>query len=148
MALAMTARENNFVKPDCTAENVIRVERGRHPLQELCTNPFVPNDVVVEPNSQRMKILTGPNASGKSVYLKQVNGRTPPRNRVLIQGGIPRTKVALIVYMAHVGSFVPADSALIGLTDRIFTRIHSRESVSVGLSTFMIDLNQVRDSFQ
>ncbi|XP_065829272.1 mutS protein homolog 5-like isoform X2 [Oscarella lobularis] len=127
MALAMTARENNFVKPDCTAENVIRVERGRHPLQELCTNPFVPNDVVVEPNSQRMKILTGPNASGKSVYLKQV---------------------ALIVYMAHVGSFVPADSALIGLTDRIFTRIHSRESVSVGLSTFMIDLNQTAVALQ
>eukprot|EP00118_Oscarella_pearsei_P012511 m.92641 g.92641 ORF g.92641 m.92641 type:complete len:572 (+) comp36749_c0_seq10:12-1727(+) len=121
IALALTARENNYVKPMCTEENVLRIIKGRHPLQELCTNPFVPNDVIVDASCQRMKVLTGPNASGKSVYLKQV---------------------ALIVYMAHVGSFVPAESALIGLTDRIFTRIHTRESVSIGLSTFMIDLNQ------
>ena len=69
-----------------------------------------------------MKVLTGPNASGKSVYLKQVG---------------------LIVFLAHIGSFVPAEGAKIGLVDRVFSRIQTRESVTVALSTFMIDLNQV-----
>ncbi|XP_073227555.1 mutS protein homolog 5-like isoform X2 [Porites lutea] len=122
IALALCARENNYSCPELTTSSVLNIEQGRHPLQELCVNQFVPNNTVVYKDSGRLKVLTGPNASGKSVYLKQVG---------------------LIVFLAHIGSFVPADSATVGITDRIFTRIHTRETVSVGLSTFMIDLNQV-----
>ncbi|XP_022783288.1 mutS protein homolog 5-like isoform X2 [Stylophora pistillata] len=122
ISLAVCARENNYVCPKLTMDSVLNIEQGRHPLQELCVNLFVPNDTVFEKDKGRMKVLTGPNASGKSVYLKQVG---------------------LIVFLTHIGSFVPAESATVGITDRIFTRIHTRETVSVGLSTFMIDLNQV-----
>jgi DNA mismatch repair protein MSH5 len=86
---------------------------------------FVPNDTHIESNRGRVKILTGPNASGKSVYLKQVG---------------------LIVFLAHIGSFVPAESAVVGMVDAIFTRIHTRETVSLPMSTFMIDLNQVSNA--
>jgi len=127
ISLALCARENNYVCPQLTTSSVLSIEQGRHPLQELCVNQFVPNDTVFHKDSGRLKILTGPNASGKSVYLKQVG---------------------LIVFLAHIGSFVPADSAIVGITDRIFTRIHTRETVSVGLSTFMIDLNQVATAVQ
>lgn len=122
ISLAVCARENNYVCPKLTMDSVLNIEQGRHPLQELCVNLFVPNDTVFEKDKGRMKVLTGPNASGKSVYLKQVG---------------------LIVFLTHIGSFVPAESATVGITDRIFTRIHTRETVSVGLSTFMIDLNQI-----
>ena len=100
----------------------------------------------------KMKLLTGPNASGKSVYLKQVN-QASPTNRVCYnlcldsfasdsaKFSLPR--VGLIVFLAHIGSFVPAEAAKIGRVNQIFTCIHTRESVSVTLSTFMIDLNQV-----
>uniref|UniRef100_A0A8D0GU40 MutS homolog 5 n=1 Tax=Sphenodon punctatus TaxID=8508 RepID=A0A8D0GU40_SPHPU len=94
----------------------------RHPLMELCAKTFVPNPVDSGKAYGRIKILTGPNSSGKSVYLKQVG---------------------LITFMALTGSYVPAAEAEIGAVDGIYTRIHSRESVSLGLSTFMIDLNQV-----
>lgn len=122
LALATCAREGNYTRPVMTNENTIQIKAGRHPLQELCCTPFVPNDTHSGGDHAKMKLLTGPNASGKSVYLKQVG---------------------LIVFMAHIGSFVPADSAEIGLVDGIYTRIQTLESVSIGLSTFMIDLNQV-----
>jgi len=86
-----------------TKENRLTIINGRNPLQEMCVNTFIPNDTNVTSNS-RLNIITGPNCSGKSVYLKQI---------------------ALIVYLAHLGCFVPCDKALIGLTDRIFTRIQS-----------------------
>jgi DNA mismatch repair protein MSH5 len=129
-----------------TTANVIRIERGRHPLQELTVPVYIANDCFIAggigddvenghpaPPSQEsgvqesiespnMLLLTGPNYSGKSVYLKQN---------------------ALIVYMAHIGSFVPAEKAMIGLTDKILTRITTRESVSRNQSAFMIDLQQV-----
>ncbi|XP_046851108.1 mutS protein homolog 5-like [Xenia sp. Carnegie-2017] len=122
IALSVHAKENNYVCPEITVENILTIKGGRHPLQEMYVTPFVANDTYMEKENSRMKILTGPNASGKSVYLKQVG---------------------LIVFLAHIGSYVPAESATIGTTDRMFTRIHTRETVSVGLSTFMIDLNQV-----
>ncbi|XP_013398574.1 mutS protein homolog 5 [Lingula anatina] len=122
LALATCAREYNYVRPELTTENIIVIQSGRHPLQELCCSPFVPNATMSGGDHGKMKVLTGPNASGKSVYLKQV---------------------ALITFLAHIGSYVPAESARIGLLDRIFSRIKTMESVSVGLSTFMIDLNQV-----
>uniref|UniRef100_A0A8C7H4C7 MutS protein homolog 5 n=1 Tax=Oncorhynchus kisutch TaxID=8019 RepID=A0A8C7H4C7_ONCKI len=94
----------------------------RHPLLELCSPMFVSNSFLSSETRGRVKIITGPNSSGKSIYLKQVG---------------------LIVFMALIGSDVPAKEAEIGLVDGIFTRMQSRESVSVGLSTFMIDLNQM-----
>lgn len=127
ISLSVHAKEYNYVCPELTEENILNIKGGRHPLQEMYVTPFVANDTLVEKEALRMKILTGPNASGKSVYLKQVG---------------------LIVYLAHIGSYVPAESAIIGITDRIFTRIHTRETVSVGLSTFMIDLNQVACAVQ
>ncbi|XP_025111606.1 LOW QUALITY PROTEIN: mutS protein homolog 5-like [Pomacea canaliculata] len=125
LALAACAQEFGYVCPELTEECIIDVKKGRHPLQELCCSPYVPNNVQSGGGHAKVKILTGPNACGKSVYLKQV---------------------ALIVYMAHIGSFVPAESAVIGEVDRIFSRIKSLESVSVGLSTFMLDLNQMSDA--
>ncbi|KAJ3125774.1 hypothetical protein HK098_008234 [Nowakowskiella sp. JEL0407] len=104
---------------------------SRHPLQERLIDSFIPNDtkiseVDMEGNvvgaKHRTILLTGPNFSGKSIYL---------------------TQVALITFMAHIGSFIPADSAEIGLTDQILTRVHSRETVSKAQSTFMIDLSQI-----
>ncbi|XP_076335549.1 mutS protein homolog 5-like isoform X2 [Tachypleus tridentatus] len=122
ISLAVVAKEFNYIKPELTNENIVCIKGGRHPLQELCVTTFVPNDTYTGLSGGKMVIVTGPNASGKSVYLKQV---------------------ALIVFMAHIGSSVPADSAKIGVTDHIFSRMHTRESVSLGLSTFMIDVNQM-----
>lgn len=127
-----------------TTDNVIRINGGRHPLQELTGPSYVANDTFIrggpgkesdgntpsenddssetELGEPSLLLMTGPNYSGKSVYLKQI---------------------ALIVYMAHIGSFVPADSATIGLTDKILTRIATRESISRAQSAFMIDLQQI-----
>ncbi|XP_078316540.1 mutS protein homolog 5-like isoform X2 [Crassostrea virginica] len=127
LSLAASATEFNYVKPSVVTEDVIDIKGGRHPIQEVCCSPFVPNDTLSNQSYGKMKVLTGPNASGKSVYLKQV---------------------ALIVYLAHLGSFVPAESAVIGCVDRIFTRIRSLDSVSVGLSTFMIDVNQMSEALR
>ncbi|RKF63192.1 MutS protein-like protein 5 [Erysiphe neolycopersici] len=145
VALALGARKYRFCEPQITLENVISIEGGRHPLQELTVPAYISNNCLIaggtgennqteklvkSPESSihrskegpSMLIMTGPNYSGKSAYLKQN---------------------ALIVYMAHIGSFVPADKATIGLTDKIMTRINSRESVSRNQSAFMIDLQQV-----
>ncbi|KXJ15947.1 MutS protein-like 5 [Exaiptasia diaphana] len=127
LSLTICAHEGCYVRPEMTSEPIFDIKGGRHPLQELCVSQFVPNDTVKQKDKDRMTIITGPNASGKSVYLKQVG---------------------LITFMAHIGSFVPAEKATIGTTDRIFTRIHTRETVSVGLSTFMIDLGQVATAVQ
>ena len=92
-------------------------------MQELTVDTFVANDTHVgDEGDPKLLILTGPNYSGKSVYLKQIG---------------------VIVYMALCGSYIPADSAIIGIVDRIFTRVNSLESIAISLSTFMIDLNQV-----
>uniref|UniRef100_A0A8B9FBI3 MutS protein homolog 5 n=1 Tax=Amazona collaria TaxID=241587 RepID=A0A8B9FBI3_9PSIT len=122
LALALMARENAYCRPSFTHRHGFHIKDGRHPLMELCAKTFVANPVNSGEATRRIKIITGPNSSGKSVYLKQVG---------------------LIVFMALIGSYVPAAEAEIGTIDGIYTRIHSRESVSVGLSTFMIDLNQV-----
>ena len=108
---------------------------------------FVPNDAHIDLKHGRMKVLTGPNASGKSVYLKQVPLLISLclliSTFLMLVTQAPSYQVGLLVFMAHLGSFVPADGALIGMVDHIFTRIRTRETVSVALSTFMIDLNQV-----
>uniref|UniRef100_A0A6J0TD79 MutS protein homolog 5 n=1 Tax=Pogona vitticeps TaxID=103695 RepID=A0A6J0TD79_9SAUR len=122
LSLAVIARENGYTRPHFSHSHMIHIKDGRHPLMELCAKTFVPNSVDSSEAYGRIKILTGPNSSGKSVYLKQVG---------------------LITFMALIGSYVPATEAEIGAVDGIYTRIHSRESVSLGLSTFMIDLNQI-----
>lgn len=123
LALASAARDYGYSRPRyCPQLHGVRIQNGRHPLMELCTRAFVPNSAECGGDTGRVKVITGPNSSGKSIYLKQVG---------------------LITFMALVGSFVPAEEAEIGAVDAIFTRIHSCESISLGLSTFMIDLNQV-----
>ncbi|XP_072189426.1 mutS protein homolog 5 [Excalfactoria chinensis] len=122
LALAVMARENSYCRPRFTQRHGFHIKDGRHPLMELCAKTFVANPVNSGEATRRIKIITGPNSSGKSIYLKQVG---------------------LIIFMALIGSYVPAAEAEIGAIDGIYTRIHTRESVSVGLSTFMIDLNQV-----
>ena len=124
LALASAARELNFTRPLLRDkdDDVIKIIGGRHILQELCVDQFVANDSNIGGESGKVHILTAPNASGKSVYLKQI---------------------AMITYLAHIGSFVPAECAEISIRDGLFTRIHAKESVSIPLSTFMIDLNQI-----
>jgi DNA mismatch repair protein MSH5 len=129
IAFATSASQFNLVRPTIVDEKVINIKNGRHPLQALCVDLFVPNSTAMgvqnaaqETNCGMVHAITGANFSGKSCYIKQV---------------------ALIIFMAHIGSFVPADSAVIGKVDRIFTRINSRESCTVPLSTFMIDLQQI-----
>uniref|UniRef100_A0A452R9F8 MutS protein homolog 5 n=1 Tax=Ursus americanus TaxID=9643 RepID=A0A452R9F8_URSAM len=123
LALASAARDYGYSRPRYSPQLLgVRIQNGRHPLMELCARTFVPNSAECGGDRGRVKVITGPNSSGKSIYLKQVG---------------------LITFMALVGSFVPAEEAEIGAVDAIFTRIHSCESISLGLSTFMLDLNQV-----
>jgi DNA mismatch repair protein MSH5 len=127
ISFATSAAHFNLVRPTLVEEKVINIKNGRHPLQALCVDLFVPNSTTMGAMKQEndcgmIHAITGANFSGKSCYIKQV---------------------ALIVFMAQIGSFVPADSAVIGKVDRIFTRINSRESCTVPLSTFMIDLQQI-----
>ena len=119
-ALADVAARNGYVRPILTNDDVLEIRAGRHPVVELAlkTERFVPNDVSFA-NSKRIHIITGPNMSGKSTYLRQV---------------------ALIVLMAQIGCFVPAEEAHIGLVDRIFTRIGAQDEIHAGQSTFMVEM--------
>eukprot|EP00752_Nemacystus_decipiens_P013400 g11865.t1 len=121
LALAAVAGDFGFVRPEVVEDNVIMIKNGRHPLQEHTVDHFIPNDTYIADGS-RVALITGANCSGKSVYLKQVG---------------------VAVYLAHVGSFVPAEKAIIGLTDRIFTRIATVETSALPQSSFTIDVNQI-----
>lgn len=136
LALAMTAHKYNWTAPKMTCSNIVKIVNGRHPLQELLVPTFIPNDCYLEggdgshpllprkqPENEQpsMLVLTGPNNSGKSIFMKQV---------------------AVIVFLAHIGSFVPATQATIGVTDRILTRIATRETVVSDESAFLVDLKQ------
>ena len=121
ISLGALAVEQNLTPPEMTAECGVLIKNGRHLLQELTVDNFVPNDTFLS-SEKNVALITGPNTSGKSVYMKQV---------------------ALIVYLAHIGSFVPCERARIGLTDRILTRISSTETVSAPQSAFALDLQQV-----
>ena len=129
LAFVHVASEYRLTRPSITEENIIKITGGRHLLQEMVVPSFVANDTHLaggnghyETEEPSMLMLTGPNYSGKSVYQKQV---------------------ALAVYMAQIGSFVPADSATIGITDKILSRITTRETVSKVQSAFMIDMQQI-----
>ena len=119
-ALAEVAARNRYVRPELADDGAIEIKAGRHPVVELTQReePFVPNDVSLHPE-QAIIILTGPNMAGKSVFLRQV---------------------ALITLMAHIGSFVPADAAHIGVVDRVFTRVGAADDIARGQSTFMVEM--------
>ncbi|PWA44000.1 DNA mismatch repair protein MutS, type 1 [Artemisia annua] len=124
LSLTLVARQNNYVRPMLTPENVLDIRNGRHVLQEMAVDTFIPNNTKIIDHGN-IHIITGPNYSGKSIYIKQV---------------VPN--VALIVFLAHIGSFVPADAATVGLTDRIFCAMGGK-LMTAEQSTFMIDLHQV-----
>ncbi len=123
-SLASVAVTNDYVRPNMLNTRDIQIVAGRHPVVEklLKNADFIPNDCTLNDSDDRTMILTGPNMAGKSTYMRQV---------------------ALITYMAHIGSFVPARSAKIGIVDRIFTRIGASDDLAVGQSTFMVEMIEV-----
>lgn len=122
-SLASAAIKHNFVRPRMSNDYALSIKQGRHPVIEAVTGHFVPNDVFFDDN-QQIILLTGPNMAGKSTYLRQV---------------------ALLVIMAQMGSFIPAQEAEIGLVDRIFTRIGASDDLSTGQSTFMVECSETAD---
>ena len=123
-SFAQAALENNYVCPQMSAEPIVKIKEGRHPVVEKMLNgePFVPNDTVLDCGDDRCAIITGPNMAGKSTYMRQV---------------------ALICVMAQAGSFVPAASAELGIVDSVFTRIGASDDLSAGQSTFMVEMSEV-----
>jgi len=120
--LAEVAGKNDYVQPEISEENSLEIRSGRHPVVEaFLDSPFVPNDCRLDSESHQELIITGPNASGKSTFLRQV---------------------ALITLMAQIGSFVPARGAKIGLVDRIFTRVGAQDDLATGQSTFTVEMNE------
>jgi DNA mismatch repair protein MutS len=123
-ALADVAVENNFVRPVVNAGAELQILNGRHPVieRQLGRDRFIPNDLKLDERERRMAVITGPNMAGKSTYLRQN---------------------ALIVILAQMGSFVPAESASIGVVDKIFTRIGASDRLAQGQSTFMVEMQEV-----
>ncbi|MEK6647350.1 MAG: DNA mismatch repair protein MutS [Candidatus Firestonebacteria bacterium] len=121
-SLAEVALKYNYIKPKVNESDTIVVKNGRHPvIERLSSESFVPNDVYLDSDTNQILIITGPNMAGKSTYLRQV---------------------ALIVLMAQMGSFIPADSAEIGIVDRIFTRVGAADNLIAGQSTFMVEMSE------
>ena len=123
-SFAEVAEKLNYCKPSVNKSGIIDIKEGRHPVIEkmLGAGQFVPNDTYMDKNENRLSIITGPNMAGKSTYMRQV---------------------ALITLMAQVGSFVPASSATIGVVDKIFTRVGASDDLSMGQSTFMVEMMEV-----
>ena len=123
-SLALVAERNNYVCPKINEKGVIDIKNGRHPVVEqmIPNEMFISNDTYLDSHKNRVSIITGPNMAGKSTYMRQT---------------------ALIVLMAQIGSFVPADSANIGIVDRIFTRVGASDDLASGQSTFMVEMTEV-----
>lgn len=122
-SLAEVAEKQNYIKPEINDSGEINIINGRHPVVEkTIEGDFISNDTILNTDSERLAIITGPNMSGKSTYMRQV---------------------ALIVLMSQVGSFVPAEKACIGITDRIFTRVGASDDLATGQSTFMVEMTEV-----
>jgi DNA mismatch repair protein MutS len=123
LSLAVTAADHGWRRPEVNAGMRLSIKGGRHPLVEksLPAGVFVPNDLELDPEQDQIVILTGPNMAGKSTYLRQA---------------------AVIVLLAQCGSFVPADSAVVGLADRIFTRVGAHDDITAGMSTFMVEMTE------
>ena len=127
LSFANVARENNYIRPVIEDNDVLDIRQGRHPVIEKqlpIGEKYIANDVVLDSSSQQIIIITGPNMAGKSALLRQT---------------------ALITLLAQIGSFVPAESAHIGLVDKIFTRVGASDNISVGESTFMVEMNEAAD---
>ena len=127
LSFATVARENNYIRPVLADDDVIDIRQGRHPVIEKqlpVGEKYVANDVMLDSRTQQIIIITGPNMAGKSALLRQT---------------------ALITLMAQIGCFVPAESAHIGLVDKIFTRVGASDNISVGESTFMVEMNEAAD---
>ena len=123
VSLATVAKENKYCRPEIAEGGALEISEGRHPVVEAISKErFVPNDCTLDNGDSRTMIITGPNMAGKSTYLRQV---------------------ALITYMAHIGSFVPAKRARVPLTDRIFTRIGASDNLILDRSTFMVEMTEV-----
>ena len=125
ISLSIAATQYNYVRPQITEDGAMEIEDGRHPVVENgmhAAEQFVPNSTKMDLDENRMLIITGPNMAGKSTYMRQV---------------------ALITLMAHMGSFVPASSATIPLTDRIFTRVGASDDLASGQSTFMVEMTEM-----
>ena len=126
LSFATAARENNYIRPVISDDEVLEIRQGRHPVIEKqlpIGEKYIANDVMLDSSTQQIIIITGPNMAGKSL-LRQT---------------------ALITLMAQIGSFVPAESAHIGLVDKIFTRVGASDNISVGESTFMVEMNEAAD---
>ena len=127
LSFATAARENNYIRPVIADDDVLEIHQGRHPVIEKqlpIGEKYIANDVMLDSQTQQIIIITGPNMAGKSALLRQT---------------------ALITLLAQIGSFVPAESAHIGLVDKIFTRVGARDNISVGESTFMVEMNEAAD---
>ena len=123
-SLSVVAQRNNYVRPTVNTKGVIDIKNGRHPVVEKMINNdmFIANDTYLDNGSKRVSVITGPNMAGKSTYMRQT---------------------ALIVLMAQIGSFVPAEKAKIGVVDRIFTRVGASDDLASGQSTFMVEMTEV-----
>ena len=127
LSFANVARENNYIRPVIEDNDVLDIRQGRHPVIEKqlpIGEKYIANDVMLDSTTQQIIIITGPNMAGKSALLRQT---------------------ALITLLAQIGSFVPAESAHIGLVDKIFTRVGASDNISVGESTFMVEMNEAAD---
>ncbi len=127
LSFANVARENRYIRPVIAEDDVLDIRQGRHPVIEKqlpVGEKYIANDVMLDTESQQIIIITGPNMAGKSALLRQT---------------------ALITLMAQIGCFVPAESAHIGLVDKIFTRVGASDNISVGESTFMVEMNEAAD---
>ena len=123
-SLALVAERNHYVRPKVNEGGIIDIKGGRHPVVEqmIDNDMFIANDTYLDNTKKRISIITGPNMAGKSTYMRQT---------------------ALIVLMAQIGSFVPADKAVIGIVDRIFTRVGASDDLASGQSTFMVEMTEV-----
>lgn len=123
ISFADVSDKNNYVKPTVNTDGIIDIKDGRHPVVENFLDAgFVPNDTYLNLSDEMISVITGPNMAGKSTYMRQI---------------------ALIVLMAQVGCFVPASSAVIGVVDKIFTRVGASDDLATGQSTFMVEMNEV-----
>ena len=123
-SFAHNAIENNYVKPEISIKPILNITGGRHPVVEKLlpiTEKFIANDLNIDSNINQIHLLTGPNMAGKSTYLRQIG---------------------LITLLAHIGSFVPAKKAIIGIIDRLFTRVGASDNLAGGESTFLVEMNE------
>ena len=124
LSFAMVSEKHNYCKPQINEGTALKITKGRHPVIEQSMplgEPYVSNDLILDPDTQQIMMITGPNMSGKSALLRQT---------------------ALIVLMAQMGCFVPAEAAVIGVVDKVFTRVGASDNISSGESTFMVEMNE------